>query len=256
MQKITCKIALNLALLIAVAGIQQIAAQTTPQQILNRIYQKYDSLRYITFDVKYVYTTDTISGRYKKDVMKGSFTMAGKKALYNIGSIQFMQNDSFFISVNPEEKYIIVADPRSRNSGNELPMRAVLDSMVQVYAKQYLIRMSSDSVEGTIRFVKSDSMAQFNSFMIKYDLEDYYLSSIRYEFEEPDVLENESETVVEPEMVIRKKSFEIRFSDYRIDNFSPKNFDESNYIWFDEGECKTSDKYKGFRIFYSRTGIF
>ncbi len=81
------------ALLLAIVMLQKSNAQSTPQEIMNRIYQKYDSLTYLTFDVKYVYSTDTVGGKFKTDVIKGTYTMAGKKALYNIGDIQFMQND-------------------------------------------------------------------------------------------------------------------------------------------------------------------
>lgn len=250
---------LVVALLLVATGLQGLSAQITPQQIMNRIYEKYDSLTYITFDVKYIYATDTIGGKYKTDVMKGSYTMAGKKALYSIGDIQFMQNDSFFITVYPEEKYMIVADPRTRNTGSQLPMRAMMDSMVQTYATHYTIKMTSDpeAEEGTIRFIKADSMAQFDRFIIKYDLENYYLNSIKYDFEEPDVMDDDDdESTEQPEMIMRKKSLTIRFTDYRIDNFSPKNYNENNYIWFDDGECKPVDKYKGYRVFYSRSGFF
>lgn len=244
--------------ILALSGVQNAMGQTTPQEIMNRIYEKYDSITYLTFDVKYIYTTDTIGGKYKTDVMKGSYTMAGKKALYSIGDIQFMQNDSFFISIYPNEKYMIVSDPRTRNTGSQLPMRAMMDSMIQSYAKHYKIKMSTDSVEGTIRFIKADSIAQFDKFIIKYDLETHYLNSIKYDFEEPDVIdeENDDDTTEQPEMIMRKKSLTIRFTNYRIDNFSPKIYNENNYIWFDEGECKPVDKYKGYRIFYSRSGFF
>ena len=247
---------LILALLLAVTGLQQATAQSTPQQIMNRIYQKYDSLTYITFDIKYVYSTDTVGGKFKRDVIKGTYTMAGKKALYNIGDIQFMQNDSFFISVYPKDQFIAVADPRSRNAGSELPMRAMMDSMVLAYAQHYTIKISSDSDEGTIKFIRADSMVQFDKFVINYDINDYYLNSIRYEFQEPEVINEDDTTGAQPQTVMRKKSLTVKFSNYRADNFSAKNYSENNYIWFEDGECKPVEKYKGFRVFYSRTGIW
>lgn len=246
---------LIIALLLAATGLQQATAQSTPQQIMNRIYQKYDSLTYLTFDVKYVYSTDTVSGKFKTDVIKGTYTMAGKKALYNIGDIQFMQNDSFFISVYPKDKFIIVADPRTRNAGSELPMRNMIDSMITSYAQHYTVKMSSDSTEGTIKFIRADSMVQFDKFVINYDINDYYLNSIKYEFQEPEVINEDDTTGAPPQTIMRKKSLTLKFSNYRADNFSPKNYSENNYIWFEDGECKPVEKYKGFRVFYSRTGI-
>src|SRR5260370_24527456 len=78
----------------------QIKAQSarispSPQQIMADIYKVYDSLNYLTFDLKYTYTSDTLNGDFTNDVLQGSYTMAGKKAKYNLGEIEFMQNDSF-----------------------------------------------------------------------------------------------------------------------------------------------------------------
>lgn len=247
---------LVVALLLAAAGVQRASAQSTPQEIMQRIYEKYDSLTYLTFDVKYVYKSDTLNGKSERDVIKGTYTMAGKKALYNIGDIQFMQNDSFFISVYPKDKFIIVADPRTRNAGSELPMRNMMDSMMLSYAKHYNITMSSDSTEGTIKFIRADSMVQFDRFVIKYGIDDNYLNSIKYVFEEPEVINEDDTTGAPPQTVMRKKSLTIKFSNYRADNFSAKNYSENNYIWFEDGECKPVKKYKGFRVFYSRTGVF
>ena len=244
------------ALLLATAALQNTNAQSTPQEIMNRIYAKYDSTTYLTFDVKYVYSTDTVNGRFKTDVIKGTYTMAGKKALYNIGDIQFMQNDSFFISMYPKDKFIIVANPRTRNTGSELPMRSVIDSMMLSYSQHYTVKISSDSTEGAIKFIRADSMVQFDKFIINYDIEDYYLNSIKYEFQEPEIVNENDTTGSQPQTTLRKKSLTIKFSNYRVDNFSDKNYNENNYIWFEDGECKPVDKYKGFRVFYSRSGIY
>src|SRR5689334_14707452 len=67
----------------------------TPIQIMTEIYKAYDSINYLTFDVKYTYSSDTLNGNFINDALEGSYTMAGKRALYNLGNIQFMQNDSF-----------------------------------------------------------------------------------------------------------------------------------------------------------------
>lgn len=246
---------LMISLLLASTGLQHAAAQKTPQQIMKRVYEKYDSLSYITFDVKYIYKTDTINGKFQRDVINGTYTMAGKKALYNIDDIQFMQNDSFFISVYPTEKFIVVADPRTRNTGSELPMRNMIDSMMLSYAQHYTLKMFSDSTEGTIKFIRADSMVQFDKFVIKYDIDNYYLNSIKYEYQEPDAI-NEDDTIdASAQTVMRNKSLTIQFFNYRADNFGAKNYNENNYIWFEDGECKPVEKYKGFRVFYSRSGI-
>jgi hypothetical protein len=241
-------------IILSCSGLNIISAQSTPQEIMAQIYKKYDSLNFITFDVKYVYSTDTLNGDFNKEVLNGSYTMAGKRAKYRIGDIEFMQNDSFFISVYTKDKFILVADPHTNNTGSELPMRPLMDSLIKSYGKHYTIHTKADTVLGTMTFERADSLAQFDKFLISYDVKSHFLNAIQYDFRESQVI-NPDDTTNQPQIALRKKSLTVEISNYRIDNFSNDTYNENNYIWFEDGECKPVDRYRDFKIYYSRTGF-
>jgi Carbohydrate family 9 binding domain-like len=163
----------------------------TPQQVLTSIYTAYDSMHYLSFDVQYDYTEDTAIGSTPlvSTVLQGSYTMAGRKSLYNIGNIQFMQNDSFFISVYNDQRFILVANPRRINAGANLPLRGMMDSIVQAYNTHYTVSdtILNNGALGAINFIKADSLAQFDKFCITYyNLNRPYLRSISYVFKDPE----------------------------------------------------------------------
>jgi hypothetical protein len=240
------------AVLVCVSmGLHKAQAQASAQDVMSKIYKKYDSLSYITFDVKYMYGTDTLYGDFKREELAGTYTMAGIKAKYNIGDIEFMQNDSTFISVYNKEKFIMVADPRYTNTGNELPMRAMMDSMIQAYGLHYTIL--TDTTLGIIRFNRADSLAQYKQFLISYDVSSKFLNGIQYTFEENQLMNPNDTTGSLARYALRQKTFKIGFSNYRLDNFSPDLYNENNYIWQEDGEWKPIDKYKGYKVYYSKS---
>lgn len=231
---------------------QSMAQCGTPQQIMANIYKAYDSINYLSFNVKYTYSSDTVNGEFLNDQLEGSYTMAGKKAKFNLGDIEFMQNDSFFITVYNDDKFILVADPRTLNTGSELPMRQLIDSVLGAYQPRYSYTRTVVGDSGILTFNKLDSAAQFKKFAITYDSVQNILHSIDYAFE--DVVPVDSLGYSLPPL-IRQKQLKVEFSNYRFDNFSNSLYDEHKYIFFEEGICKPIEKYYDFKIFNSRSPI-
>jgi hypothetical protein len=226
----------------------------TPIEVITEIYRTYDSLSHITFDVKFTYNTDTLQGDFTYDVLEGNYTMAGKKARYNLGDIEFMQNDSFFISVYKKDNFMIVADPQAAQAGGILPMRQLIDSLLRVYAPHYTISVVETTEEGSISFEARDSLAQFRKFLISYDMENKVLKEVRYLFEEP-TLPDPLSTVPSAPAQLRQRNLRIEFSNYRFDNFSADLYDENNYVFVEDGVWKPASRFADFRVFYSRTGV-
>jgi hypothetical protein len=225
----------------------------TPQQVLAEVYNSYDNLQFLSFDVKYTYTSDTVNGDFVYDVLEGSYTLAGSKAKFNIGDIEFMQNDSFFITVYKNDKIILVADPRNANTGKELPMRQVMDSLVNTLS-HYNVQVGGIEDTVIVDLTAVDDVAQFLKFSLSYDTVQKVLYKIEYVFEEPFL---QSDTVIissVPLPATRTKRFKVEFLHYRFDNFSESVYDENQYIYFENGECKPVEKFIDFRLFYSRTG--
>lgn len=236
---------------ITLFSMDRVAAQT-PQDVMGNVYKRYDSTLYLSFDVKYTLSSDTLLGDFTHEVMQGTFTMAGKKTKYKLGDVEFMQNDSLFIAVYNNEKYIVVSDPRTSNTGSQLPMREMMDSLAQNYAPHYTITVDTPLTGmGRVKFVKADSLAAFLDFKISYDLSNYLLRSVVYSFEDhpgPDT------PVLSP--VARIMTMKIEFTNYRGDNFSDDVYDTNAYIFFEDGLYKPVAKYRDFRVFNSRTGQY
>jgi hypothetical protein len=244
----------GLTIALCLLGGHSANAQSTPQLIMDSLYRSYDSIKYLTFDVRFTYSSDTLLGDFTHDVLEGTFTMAGKKSKYNLGDVEFIQNDSFLIAVYNTDKYIIVANPHTKNTGTELPMRQAIDSLIFAYAQYYTITVSTvDSVTGKINFARADSLAQFDNFSISYYSDQHLLKSIDYSFQELPVLD--STIIFSSAPYPRQKRLKIEFSKYRGDNFSDTIYSENNYIFFEDGMYKPIAKYKDYQVFNSRTGL-
>lgn len=228
-------------------------AQASPTAQLTEVYKKYDSIKYITFDIKYKFDTDTIQGDFKHEEIDGFFTMAGKKSIYRVGDIEYMQNDNFLITVHNTDKLLLVMNPSSVNSGSNLPMRTVIDSLLGSYSQYYSINTFTNQNEVKIEFTRIDSMAQYNKFFIKYDNTTKFITAMEYEYVEAEYNDPVEGSNQPPKLDYRKKKFAVLFSNYRLSNFSEDLYKESNYIWFENGECKPVNKYNNYKIYYSKS---
>lgn len=228
---------------------------------LQSIYQNYDSVQYLSFDVRFDYGSDTLLGKYDAEQMGGTYTLAGKRAKYRLGDIDFMQNDSFFIAVYNKDKIILVDEPKAINMGAQLPMRQQMDSLLLVYASQYSIRSFNSSADtGVIELVRIDSLAQFDKFTITYDNRNKVLYQLYYEYTEVAELDSTVSVYLmeargDAGVPTQKKRFTITFSNYRFDNYEDSDYDEGQYIWFENGVCKPSAKYEEFKIYYSKPAV-
>jgi len=239
---------LTLFCLLAAMG----AFAQTPASIMENVYKRYDSTMFLSFDVKYTYDSDTLLGDFTHEVMQGTFTMAGKKTKYKLGDVEFMQNDSLFIAVYNNEKYIVISDPRTVNTGSQLPMRNMMDSLVLTYAPHYTITIDTPETHtGRVRFEKADTLATFLDFNISYDLDQYVVRSVIYSFHE---VQQEDSVIFSP--AARRKTMKIEFSNYRGDNHTEDAYDTNAYVFFEDGLFKPVARYRDYKVFNSRTGQY
>ena len=130
-----------------------------------------------------------------------------------------------------------------------MPMRETIDSLVQVYSSHYNISTALDSVNGSLIFVGSDSLAQFKTFTINYDAHSNLLAKVDYSFDEIENMDSTGITVIP---VKRTKRLTMEFSNYQITNYSNDIYDENKYVFFENHTCKPVSKYKDYRVFYYR----
>ncbi|MBI3883031.1 MAG: hypothetical protein HY305_02125 [Sphingobacteriales bacterium] len=258
---------------IAVNNIALAQTVRTPQQIIESLYKQYDSLPNVTFDVEFRYTSDTLNGNFTNEVLEGTYTMAGKRARYTIGDIEYMQNDSFFIAVYNKDKFIMVSNTILANTGKVLPAREAIDSLLYSYGNHYTITAAENDTFGIVNFAKADSLAQFLNFAIRYRPDMNYIKEIAYDFEVPyapvsdlspvslaDADSSGNNTVDDrsavPLVIMRRNRLQIQFATHRLDNFSRDIYSENNYIYFEGEECLPVPKYRDYNIRNSYRKIY
>jgi len=247
-----CKLLLVLVLMNTASHAQTSSAPAGILSILDNMYKNYDSVPYMSFDVKFTYYVDSIGSNNAAEQLLGTYTMAGKRTKYTLGDIDFMQNDSFFIAVYNKDKMILVDAPRLVNSGSQLPMRQQMDSLLKGYANHYTITNTVAGDTGKIKMVRADSIAQIDEFILKYDNRNKMLYQLQYTYTE--IGEYDPET---PSVIINhtKKVLLIDLYNYRFDNYDDSVYKETNYIYYENGVCKPAYNYKGFKIYDSRPVI-
>lgn len=249
-----------------------VTAQTAVDTARNaaiQFFKTYDSIPYITFDVKYTYFTDTAYSDFTHETMKGSYTMSGAKAKYSLGDVDYLQNDSFLVAVYHKDQMMVVSNP-APNAGGSLPMRGVLDSLLNASATDYdfsvdvTIDTIPSSVEdiinttGYIRLTRKagNTTAQFDKYELQFDIEKNTILKVEYVFTEPG---QNLTSVDEPDPGLlllkntaRKKTLRIDFANYRFDNFSDNVYSENNLIWEEDGEYKPVEQYKYYKVYNAR----
>lgn len=250
-----------MAMLVTVNSTLNAQAPSAVIQTLQSIYHNYDSVKYLSFDVKFDYGSDTLLGKFDAEQMDGTYTLAGNKAKYRLGDIDFMQNESFFIAVYNKDKLIMVDEPKAINMGSQLPMRQQIDSLLLAYDNHYNIssyNLSADT--GVIQLLGTDSLAQFDRFALQYDNRNYMLYQVSYEYKEPAdldsaVLSSYRASTGTTDIPVQKKRFTIRFLNYRYENFDETAYDENNYIWFENGMCKPAARFEDYKIYYVKPAV-
>ena len=225
------------------------------KQSMMNIYKAYDSLKYLSFDVKYQYSTDTINGKFTQDELVGNYHMHGIKAVYTLGDIDFMQNDSFLIAVYKKEKFMIVSDPQLSVAGTVLPMRTMIDSLFKSAVANYTVAVNSKKNETVIAMLANDKKQSLNKFIIIYDNSNYYLLSLQYEFieksdETPDPMSEDLSDA--SSNTFRKKTLRIQFSNYKFNESSNNRYDEKQYIFYENNVYKPIEQYNEFKIYNSK----
>jgi hypothetical protein len=248
-------IILSVSILISCSAYCQEAVIADASAALQNIYQSYDSLYNLTFDIKFNYSSDTTLGKSDNETIQGTYTMARKKAHYRLGNLEFMQNDEYFFSVYHNERLLIIDEPKTKNIGKQLPFREIIDSLLQAQSSHY--SFSKQNISGTtdkafIKLQRQDSVAQFDEFEIKYNHKTNLVEQIIYKYKEPVVLDSASADILSGNnnaIPLQQKRLTVTFSDYRVLPDADKLFDYNNYIWFNEEEkCLPVKKYKDYQL--------
>ncbi len=224
------------------------------KEVLTAISRVYDTMDHFRFDVQYSFTTDSANGKRTNDQLRGTYAIRDNNAAYKLDQMECVQNDSFFVAVYKQDKFIIITKPLGRSSARFFPLKNAIDSLVKLSADKYTIVTSGDNnASQKISFRAKDTMEKVSVFDIEYDGNTMLLQSLRYDYfdyERTDpTLETESATVK------RKKQMLIELLHSRYEVSPPELFDEKKYIRFINGEYVPSGDYKGYKVYYSAAPV-
>jgi hypothetical protein len=249
------RILLSLYLLLpSLSSHSQTLADTIRNEMI-AINKAYDSAFFLTFDIRISYTSDTLwagtdSADFKNSVMEGTYTFNRNKALYRLGNIEFMQNDSFAIGVYKDNKVILVGKPLpGQTPGMVIPTRTLIDSMMTALEAQYDYTLTFYDSVATMVFGAIDTNAVYKKIRIDYDSASHYLLKIEYRFAdyEYEPLSGDEEDDLP---TLRKADLVFEFKKYRIEQVGAAVFDETKYLFFDgPNTIVPADAYKDYTIY-------
>jgi len=267
MKMFKIKICIAAILFFMVSTQSNLRAQTTLDSARNtalNFFRTYDSIPYLTFDVRYTLYSDTAYSDFSYETLKGTYTLNGKRARYSLGDVEYLQNDSFLVAVYHKDEQIIISDPPVQNSGSYIPLRETLDSLLQAYSSNYDIWVKNSTTDpdidslGYIRLVRklNDTIAAYNRYTIEFNIEKNFITKVEYEYTEPGLGLTSEDEPNEGQRLLkntaRRKTLRIEFMNYRFDNFSDDQYSENNFVWEEDGEYKPVDKYRTYKVYNAR----
>jgi hypothetical protein len=222
------------------------------KEILTNISHNYDTSTNLSFSVRFTNSVEPQDGKIKIDKVEGTYALQGKNAFYTMGNIEAMQNDSFFIAVYNEDKFVLVSQPKNNGNAQFFPFRETMDSLLKLSATKYDIISVTNKKEklGTITFAAKDTSEKVKEFRLEYNTSMGLITSIRYLFNEyKPVADGYKEE--NPAMELYKKTMLIEFANYSHQTIAASLLKETNYIFFEAGECKLANKFDGYKLYYS-----
>lgn len=232
------------------------------QQELYRINKAYDSSVFLSFNVRYLYSTDTVDGKSKNTELGGEYTLNGNKAYYRIGNIEYLKNDSFAIAAYNDDRFLMVTKggATKNRSSSSLPIKSIVDSMFLGMYSHYTVTIKGKSGKGSsdstrqIRFVKipGDSLALYDDLALSYFSKSHILKSLEYGYRQyVDRGEGDTATVLKKWRV----RFTILFDNYHVETLDPNIFSESRFITQETmAKWQPVEKYRGYKVYMSNQG--
>ncbi len=223
--------------LIAVLNIAIVAgskAQVNPlldsiKNELYRINKVFDSSAYLGFNMNIHYYTDSCALSCNLHQYKNmEYQLNNKSYYYKTDNLEYMQNDSFTVSIDHDDKTLI-ATPTviSNQASTNFLLKDFVQYSLGAYDSLYTINIGDlDSVTREITFQTTAANMPFIKLAVLYDIETYQPLSIETVLGEKLVYES---TVPTPHTDTLIQQTKITFSNYHTIP-TGKIFDETIYF--------------------------
>jgi len=255
-------LAITICMLIGTRAISQTTVSSEViSQKLSSIYQVYDSMNYMSFDMRMVMEADSIVGHpnlQSRSEQTAKLTIAGKRYRYEIGENVFMQGDSFVIAVYKPAQALMLDRAKPMGANSLLPGgKSALDSLMARYTGVY--SMFTDTTQNGNRLLlmhTNDSSMPYRDIVIEYDKVKNYLISTSYTFYttpedtiplSPQSVSTESNS---NNSLLQKHTLTTYYLNYRFNPQSfGKAFSEAEFIYYDGKKYWPSDAYRSYQFY-------
>lgn len=219
------------------------------EQEFKKIRAAYEQLEQLSYNIQYLYAKESVPGVYI-DTVNGSYKLNGKRYWGMLDSVQYIQNDSFFIALYPEEKVVLL------NSAVPAWMQTNMqwDSLWKQQKEK--LKVSLEETGGQIRIEMNYLQdSAYKKIELWYNSKSKLMEKMVYVMRQPEGMEedmnDEEETVAKNEFV----TIEVRFTNYSTAPFDKSVLDLQQYIQKKEKEYRPSDRYGDYTVLVGSPGL-
>lgn len=221
------------------------AQDSRAEQIFKEVRAAYNSYEYLSYNVDYCYAKEKTPADYI-DTVTGSYKVHGNDYWGMLDSVEYMQNEKFFVAVYPEEKIIMLnsTSPAWQQANNNW------DS---IWLKQkHRVNTIAAEQEGrlvlTFNFY-SDTV--YKRIELQYNSKTKLMEKIVYVMREPAGAAGPDDEDNEQTGGNKQDEFvvmEVRFSQYSTAPFDRGLLDETRYVLKNDKEYVPAKKYQDYTI--------
>lgn len=225
------------------------SALLTAKNDLVKINNWFDSAQYIGFDARFVYYTDTVAGKYEYMEKKAGYYLNKKHFYMSSEGLERMQNDTFSIEVDNNEKTLIITPNLNGKLSDQLMLKDFISQSLDVYDSIFTITIADiDTFTRETKFTTSNPLSPYAEFSIRYDTASFLPVSMHFTLTEKLPFDVKAETLTKTLKL--KQYLAIYFSDFR-GMPDPSIFNETTFVRYDLATKKfeAAKKYEDYRFY-------
>ena len=228
------------------------------KKLLKNINAAFDSTYFLSFKVNYNYhSIDYISGQEDSSQRQASYIVKGKSFFYDMGDVEYMQNDSLSFTISKTDRVIMFSKVLLPSASKSLPLSSITDNVLDKYALYYSITNSVDtsSNKGSIFFVAlKGALVPYQQIKVDYTLHPAKLLGLTLNYKQQGsikVLDKTGKYNGDTKGAMLNKTMVMDYTDYAFSNIDKGLFKREHYLYYDRQLHKylPMPKYQGFKIY-------
>ena len=176
------------------AVIAQNNSLSNVKRILTNINSNIDKAEYLAFDVEIDLTSDTVLGKYESDSKKVNYILHKSNVYYAVDGVEYMQNDSFVVSVYEQEKMILLTKQFINKNSSLFPLKSFSESALDQLASYYTITTFKSGSDSVIKFYSDSAAIAYKTIEVYYQPQSFTINKLTMGFMQPLTFNNDNNT--------------------------------------------------------------